>query len=189
MKGRLVVLVLLVFIGFFAVRILRAADQTMPAKGQMAPDFTLKSQDGTNITLSQFRGKWVVLYFYPKDMTSGCTIEAHNFQRDIAQYDKLNAVVIGVSVDSPGSHKEFCAKEGLTFKLAADTDKTVVKQYGSLNGVYGMANRNTFLIDPQGKIVQVWTKVDPNVHSAAILAALKMDETPMNDNRVWPTRP
>ena len=91
-----------------------------PQAGQMAPDFTLPSQDGSNISLDSFRGKWVVLYFYPKDMTTGCTIEAHNFQQDMDKYQKLDAVVVGVSVDSTGSHKEFCAKEGLSFKLLSD---------------------------------------------------------------------
>ena len=79
-----------------------AADQTLPTVGQVAPTFTLPSQDGTQISLKSFHGKWVVLYFYPKDMTTGCTIEAHNFQRDLAQYDAKNAVILGVSVDYSG---------------------------------------------------------------------------------------
>src|SRR6516164_8379041 len=78
-----------------------------PQAGQMAPDFTLPSQDGSQISLKDFRGKWVVLYFYPKDGTSGCTLEAHNFQRDLAKYQHANAVIVGVSVDSSNSHKEF----------------------------------------------------------------------------------
>ncbi len=137
----------------------RADDSAMPQAGQSAPNFTLPSQDGTPTSLDSFRGKWVVLYFYPKDMTTGCTIEAHNFQQDIAKYQKLDAVVVGVSVDSTDSHKEFCAKEGLSFKLLSDQEKKVVVQYGSLGDHMGIkiANRNTFLIDPQGKIVQVWT--------------------------------
>jgi peroxiredoxin Q/BCP len=151
-----------------------AADQTMPAVGQAAPTFTLPSQDGSQISLSSFRGKWVVLYFYPKDMTSGCTIEAHNFQRDLAQFDLRNAVILGVSVDTPDSHKQFCTKEGLTFRLLADPNHTVVDAYGSLGNFAGfkIASRNTFLIDPQGNIAKVWTKVDPHVHSAEVLAAL-----------------
>src|SRR6266700_4356758 len=126
----------------------------MPAAGQVAPTFTLPSQDGSQIALDTFHGKWVVLYFYPKDMTQGCTIEAHNFQQDLPKYDKANAVIVGVSVDSTDSHKEFCAKESLTFKLLADTEKKVVDQYGSL-GTRGVASRNTFLIDPTGKISKV----------------------------------
>jgi len=148
--------------------------QTMPAVGQVAPAFTLPSQDGSQISLDSFRGKWVVLYFYPKDMTKGCTIEAHNFQRDQAKFDAANAVILGVSVDTPDSHKEFCTKEGLTFRLLADPEHKVVDAYGSLGhfGPMTIASRNTFLINPQGKIVKEWTKVDPQVHSEEVLAAL-----------------
>ncbi len=148
--------------------------QTMPAVGQAAPTFTLPSQDGSQISLSSFRGKWVVLYFYPKDMTSGCTIEAHNFQRDLAQFDARNAVILGVSVDTPDSHKQFCTKEGLTFRLLADPKHTVVDAYGSLGNFAGfkIANRNTFLIDPQGNIAKIWTKVQVQHHSEEVLAAL-----------------
>jgi peroxiredoxin Q/BCP len=151
-----------------------AADQTLPTAGQVAPGFTLPSQDGSQISLESFRGKWVVLYFYPKDMTSGCTIEAHNFQRNLAQYEALNAVILGVSVDTPDSHKQFCTKEGLTFRLLADPNLSVVDAYGSLGSFMGfkIANRNTFLIDPQGKIAQVWTKVAPSTHSTEVLAAI-----------------
>src|SRR6201998_2212946 len=105
--------------------------QTQPAVGQAAPEFSLPTSDGSQVSLKYFKGKWVVLYFYPKDMTSGCTMEAHNFQRDLAQYDKTGAVILGVSVDSPDSHKQFCAKEGLTFKLLADPGGKVSAQYGS----------------------------------------------------------
>jgi peroxiredoxin Q/BCP len=167
--------VLVVLIAGAALTIRAIADDTaLPQAGQSAPDFTLPSQDGSNISLDSFRGKWVVLYFYPKDMTTGCTIEAHNFQQDINKYQQLNAVVVGVSVDSPGSHKEFCAKEGLSFKLLSDQDKKVVAQYGSMADYMGVkiAKRNTFLIDPQGKIVQVWTGVKPTEHSVQVLAAL-----------------
>jgi peroxiredoxin Q/BCP len=96
--------------------------------GSPAPQFTLKSQEGTPVSLQDFRGKWVVLYFYPKDFTSGCTLEAHNFQRDLAEYEKRNAVIVGVSVDDPNSHKQFCVKEGLSFKLLADTDHNFSKE-------------------------------------------------------------
>ncbi|MGA2807695.1 MAG: peroxiredoxin [Terracidiphilus sp.] len=151
-----------------------AADQTLPTVGQAAPTFTLPSQDGSQISLESFRGKWVVLYFYPKDMTSGCTIEAHNFQRDLAQFEARNAVILGVSVDTPDSHKQFCTKEGLTFRLLADPGHKVVDAYGSLGSFAGfkIANRNTFLIDPKGNIAKVWTKVNPSVHSAEVLAAI-----------------
>jgi peroxiredoxin Q/BCP len=153
----------------------RAADDAMPTAGQSAPSFTLPSQDGTPISLSSYRGKWVVLYFYPKDMTAGCTIEAHNFQRDLPRFEAENAVILGVSVDTVDSHKQFCTRDGLTFHLLADPDHKVVDLYGSLGhfGNMTIANRNTFLIDPHGKIAKVWTKVDPNLHSAEVLAAIQ----------------
>ena len=147
-----------------------AASDTVQA-GASAPNFTLPSQEDKPVSLSDYKGKWVVLYFYPKDQTTGCTIEAHNFQRDLAKYEQQNAVIVGVSVDSADSHKDFCAKQGLTFKLLADTDKKVAEQYGSLRTA-GVAARNTFLIDPQGKLAKVWTGVVPANHSEEVLAAL-----------------
>ena len=144
----------------------------VPQVGQTAPDFTLSSQDGSKISLHDFKGKWVVLYFYPKDGTSGCTLEAHNFQRDIAKYQQANAVIVGVSVDSADSHKEFCAKQGLSFKLLADTEKNVSKAYDSLVPVIHFSSRNTFLVDPNGKIAKVWEGVSPGKHSDEVLAAL-----------------
>ena len=149
-------------------------DAAMPQAGQTAPGFTLPSQDGTPTSLSSFKGKWVVLYFYPKDGTSGCTLEAHNFQQDEEKYTKLHAVIVGVSVDTVDSHKSFCAKEGLNFKLLSDADKKVVAEYGSLGSymTFKIAKRNTFLINPEGKIVKVWTGVDPSHHSAEVLAEL-----------------
>ncbi|MBT9331464.1 peroxiredoxin [Paracidobacterium acidisoli] len=159
-------------LGFATLRSFAADDASMPQIGQNAPNFTLPSEENTPVSLHTYRGKWVVLYFYPKDMTQGCTIEAHNFQRDMDKYHADNAIVLGVSVDSVDSHKEFCAKDGLGFTLLSDSTKKVVAEYGSLNGVYGMANRNTFLINPHGKIVKVWTKVNPSVHSEEVLTAL-----------------
>jgi thioredoxin-dependent peroxiredoxin len=157
------------------------AEDTMPQAGQAAPAFSLPSQEGTPISLDQYHGKWVVLYFYPKDMTTGCTIEAHNFQNAQGDFAAKNAVILGVSVDSTDSHKQFCAKDGLTFHLLSDTNHSVVTAYGSLgehNGV-SMANRNTFLIDPQGKITQVWTKVNPATAASDVLAAIPgADSTP-----------
>ena len=115
--------------------------QTQPAAGKPAPDFSLTTGDGSQVSLKDYRGKWVVLYFYPKDFTSGCTLEAHNFQRDIAKYEPLNAVILGVSVDSSQSHKDFCAKEGLNFKLLADTDAKVSDEYGSVMDYKGQEDR------------------------------------------------
>ena len=149
---------------------------SVPAVGSTAPDFTLNSQDGNPVSLSQFRGKWVVLYFYPRDMTKGCTIEAHNFQRDQPKFQAANAVVLGVSVDDTKSHQEFCTKEGLTFKLLSDTDHKVSDEYGSLTNlaVVKFSKRHTFIIDPQGKIVQEYTDVDANInqHSEQVLNEL-----------------
>jgi len=166
--------VILLAASLYTVYAAKDVEQTLPTVGQAAPTFTLPSQDGTPVSLESYHGKWVVLYFYPKDMTPGCTIEAHNFQRDQAKYDAANAVILGVSVDTPDSHKQFCTKEGLTFHLLADPDHKVVDAYGSLGhfGPMTIANRNTFLIDPTGKIVKVWTKVDPSVHSNEVLGAL-----------------
>ena len=148
-----------------------AAAGELPQVGQKAPPVTLPSQDGSKVSLKDFRGKWVVLYFYPKDNTPGCTIEAHNFQRDLSKYQEKNAVILGVSVDSSASHQDFCTKQSLTFKLLADTEKKVVAEYGSLSE-RGYASRNTFLIDPTGKIVKVWTGVKPSEHSEEVLATL-----------------
>lgn len=168
---------------YFAVRIIAlsvlcagmafslAKADDLPQVGQKAPEVTLPSQDGSIVSLKDYRGKWVVLYFYPKDNTPGCTIEAHNFQRDLAKYQEKNAVILGVSVDSSASHQDFCTKQSLTFKLLADTEKIVVAGYGSLSD-RGFASRNTFLIDPEGKIVKVWTGVKPSEHSDEVLAAL-----------------
>lgn len=145
-----------------------------PQVGAPAPAFTLTSGEGTPTALGDFAGKWVVLYFYPKDFTSGCTLEAKNFQRDQARYAEANAVVLGVSVDSAASHKDFCAKEGLTFKLLSDADARVSADYGSVREYNGakVSARNTFLIDPQGKIARVFLDVKPAGHSEEVLAAL-----------------
>src|SRR5271156_5811329 len=153
-----------------------AADQPEPpVAGSQAPDFSLPSQEGAQVSLDQFKGKWVVLYFYPKDFTSGCTIEAHNFQRDLDKYTAKNAVIVGVSVDDVNSHKSFCTKESLNFKLLADPDHTVVEKYGSVMQYNGMtlAARNTFLIDPSGVIRKVYLKVSPQGHSEEVLADLQ----------------
>lgn len=150
------------------------ASEKAPPVGAAAPDFTLNSQEGKPVNLHDFRGKWVVLYFYPKDFTSGCTEEAHNFQRDLAQYEQKNAVILGVSVDSTESHEKFCAKEGLNFKLLADTDHKVSEEYGSvLNlALKKLSARHTFLLNPEGIIVKEYLDVDTAKHSQEVLAAL-----------------
>jgi peroxiredoxin Q/BCP len=143
--------------------------------GQPAPDFTLTSQDGNQVSLSQFKGHWVVLYFYPKDFTSGCTMEAHKFQDDQDKYKALDAAIVGVSVDTPDSHKQFCTKEGLTFKLLADPTGKVPTEYDSVMDYQGtkLAARHTFLIDPSGRVVKSYMDVNPKNHSEQVLADLK----------------
>ena len=158
--------------GSFGLRAL-AADPV--AIGATAPSFTLPSQEDKPISLSDFKGKWVVLYFYPKDQTTGCTIEAHNFQRDMDKYNALNAVVLGVSLDTVESHRTWCAKDTFSFKLLADPDHKVVDAYGvpvSQHGEMKFAARQTFLISPKGKVVKVWPKVDVQTHSEEVLAEI-----------------
>ena len=151
----------------------RAAD--ILAEGAKAPNFSLPSQEDSAVSLAQYKGKWVVLYFFPKDMTTGCTIEAHKFQDALPKLNALNAVVLGVSLDTVESHKTFCTKDSLTFKLLADPDHTVIDAYGvpiTARGDNKFAARDTFLISPSGKIVKVWTNVSPNTHTDDVLAAI-----------------
>jgi len=170
---RIVLLALVVIVLVMLVPRLLSRSVT-PTAGSSAPDFTLPSQDGTPVSLKDYRGKWVVLYFYPRDQTPGCSREAHNFEVDQPKYAERNSVVLGVSVDSVESHKRFCTKDGLNFKLLADTDKKVSKLYGSLNdfGVVKISARNTFLLDPSGKIAKAYISVDPLKHSQEVLADL-----------------
>ena len=187
MSRALLLVLLCVAIVLVPVLLISAAE---PIAGSPAPQFTLKSQDGTPVSLQDYLGQWVVLYFYPKDFTSGCTLEARNFQRDLAEYKKLNAVILGVSVDNPDSHRRFCAKEGLRFKLLADTEHSVSEQYGTLmftgfaddarstfvlapDGRAAHVARKTYLIAPDGRIALVFDAVKPAEHSAEVLAALK----------------
>jgi peroxiredoxin Q/BCP len=170
---RVTLLVVAVVVSVFLVPRLFSSSGA-PGPGSAAPDFTLPSQDGTSVSLKNYRGSWVVLYFYPKDQTPGCTREAHNFQMDQSKYAERKAVVLGISMDSIDSHKKFCLKEGLNFKLLADSDGKVSSAYGSLTnlGFVKFAARHTFLIEPDGKIVKAYTNVDPVRHSEEILAAL-----------------
>src|ERR1700756_4875863 len=148
--------------------------QTQPEVGKPAPDFSLTTGDGSQVSLKDFHGKWVVLYFYPKDFTSGCTMEARNFQRDLTKYEQTGAVILGVSVDTAQSHKDFCAKEGLNFKMLADPDAKVSTEYGSIMDYKGskLAARNTFIINPKGEIAKVYTGVKPADHSEQVLKDL-----------------
>jgi peroxiredoxin Q/BCP len=143
--------------------------------GAKAPAFTLPSQDGTPVSLSDYRGKWVVLYFYPKDKTTGCTIQAHQYQSDLSKFEAHHAVVLGVSLDTAESHKSFCAQDGLTFKLLADPERQAAAAYGvPLMTFKDMKfdERDTFLISPKGTIAQVWRKVDPQKDSTIVLGAI-----------------
>jgi thioredoxin-dependent peroxiredoxin len=136
-----------------------------------APQFTLPTNTGDGkISLSDYQGKWVVLYFYPQDFTSGCTIEARRFQQDLGKYEGKNTQIVGISVDDVDSHREFCDAEGLKFPLLADVDGSVSKAYGSWLGL--MSLRHTYLIDPNGILRKVFLGVRPNTHSEEVLATL-----------------
>jgi len=147
--------------------------------GTAAPNFTLPSQEAKPVSLTDYKGKWVVLYFYPKDQTSGCSLEAHNFQRDLPKYEALHAVVLGVSADTVESHKTWCTKDGFSFKLLADPDHKTIDAYGvplMTHGTISYATRDTFLISPSGKIVKMWEVKDIAGHSAEILAAIEANK-------------
>jgi len=173
------VAIIVLVIGVAVVRAMRTGEKA-PSSGTPAPDFTLNSQDGKPLSLRDLRGKWVVLYFYPKDFTSGCTKEAHNFQRDLRQYEQKNAIILGVSVQDEATHQKFCAKEGLSFKLLADTNYQVSSDYDSLVnlGVAKLSARHTFLIDPNGVVRKTYLNVNAEKHSAAVLADLSQLQQP-----------
>jgi peroxiredoxin Q/BCP len=152
------------------------AQAAAPAVGQPAPAFKLKDQDGKVHDLADYKGKWVALYFYPKDDTPGCTTQACGFRDNIFAFSKEGAVIVGISVDDVASHKEFAEKHGLPFALLADSDKAVAKRYGVLKtymGVMEMARRDTFLIDPDGRIAKHYESVDPDGHSKVVLEDIK----------------
>lgn len=152
----------------------RAAD-TVVKPGMEAPAFTLPSQEDKPVSLSDYKGKWIVLYFYPKDKSTGCTIQAHTYQGELSKFEARNAVILGVSLDTTASHRSFCAQDGLTFKLLADPDHRVASQYGvpelTFNGMI-FDERDTILIAPDGKISQIWRKVDPRQDSTNVLAEI-----------------
>ncbi|MFZ1940426.1 MAG: peroxiredoxin [Terracidiphilus sp.] len=163
--------------GFLAYGSAVNADPLQP--GASAPNFTLPSQENTPVSLSDYKGKWIVLYFYPKDMSPGCTVEAHNFQRDLGKYDAANAVVLGVSLDTVEHHKTFCTKDSLTFKLLADPDHKVIDAYGvpvMFSPIGKLAQRDTFLISPEGKIVKFWQVKDIKAHSDEVLTAIAAEK-------------
>ena len=142
-----------------------------PPLNEPAPEFVLPTNTGDGkISLNDYRGQWVVLYFYPQDFTSGCTIEARRFQQDLPEYKARNAQILGVSVDDINSHAEFCDSEGLKFPLLADTTGNVSKAYGSWLGAASL--RHTYLIDPQGILREIYLGVRPSIHSQEVLARL-----------------
>lgn len=142
-----------------------------PALNQPAPEFTLPTNTGDGeISLSELRGKWVVLYFYPQDFTAGCTLEARRFQQDLPKYIAKNVQIIGVSADSVDSHADFCDSEGLKYPLLADTNGSVSKAYGSWMGYRSI--RHSFLIDPDGILRSTFVKVNPTIHSTEVLARI-----------------
>jgi peroxiredoxin Q/BCP len=152
-----------------------AAKRNLPAVGDEAPAFELPDQDGKSRTLSEFRGKWLVLYFYPRDDTPGCTTQACHFRDDSGSFDALGAVVCGVSVNDSDSHADFARAHKLPFTLLADRGGKVAARYGSLwnFGLVKLVKRNTFLIDPRGRAARVYLSADPERNSAQVIADLR----------------
>ncbi|MFY7886459.1 MAG: peroxiredoxin [Dolichospermum sp.] len=172
-RRQLLSFLIAVILAFFAfIPDANALGGPQPPLNQPAPDFTLPTNTGEgNISLSDYRGKWVVLYFYPKDFTPGCTLEARRFQQDLPKYMAKNTQVLGVSADDVDSHAEFCDSEGLKFPLLADTTGDVSKAYGSWMGYVSL--RHTYLIDPDGILKEIYLGVNPAIHSAEVLARLE----------------
>jgi peroxiredoxin Q/BCP len=169
MKRVLLFLLSFVYPGY----LVNAADQV--AVGDMAPEFELSDQDGRLHSLEDYRDQWVVLYFYPKDETPGCTTEACEFRDNIFAFKRLNAQILGVSLDDVESHQSFAEKHGLPFPLLADTDGDAANAYGVKTKMFGMtvAKRQTFLVNPQGKIAKHYASVSPDEHSMEVLADLR----------------
>lgn len=149
----------------------QAMGGTQPDIDQPAPTFTLPSNiESGEVSLSDYAGQWVVLYFYPRDFTSGCTLEAQRFQRDLPEYQTRNAQILGVSADDVDSHAEFCDAESLVFPLLSDPDGAVSKAYGSW--MKPMSMRHTYLISPEGTLKERFLGVRPAIHSQEVLARL-----------------
>jgi peroxiredoxin Q/BCP len=163
-----------------------------PAVGSPAPNFRLQDQDGNWHTLDQYRGKWVVLYFYPKDNTPGCTTQACELRDNIFAFREAGATILGISVDDVKSHAEFAKEHRLPFRILADSKKETAKAYGVLTkfmGVMELAQRDTFLIDPQGRVARHWVKVDPKGHSEMVLAELKAQQAKAGTPATAPAAP
>ncbi len=154
-----------------------AAWAATPEVGTPAPAFKLQDQAGAWHELNDYHGKWVVLYFYPKDDTPGCTTQACEFRDNIFAFNKLGAVILGISVDDVASHKQFAEEHSLPFTLLADSTKETAKTYGVLRSALGLmeiASRETFIIDPEGRVAKHYASVDPKGHSQMVLADLKV---------------
>jgi thioredoxin-dependent peroxiredoxin len=152
------------------------AQAQSPTIGSPAPEFKLQDQNGKWHELKNYRGKWVALYFYPKDQTPGCTTQACEFRDNIFAFKEAGTQILGVSVDDVESHKKFAEKHGLPFPLLADSTKATAKKYGVLKSFLGtmeLAKRETFLIDPQGNVVKRYVDVDPKGHSQIVLKDIK----------------
>jgi thioredoxin-dependent peroxiredoxin len=167
----------LAIIGLAAAQIANSAEfSAAPEVGVTAPAFRLQDQAGAWHSSSDYRGKWLVLYFYPKDDTPGCTTQACEFRDNLFAFNKLDAVVVGVSVDDVASHQAFAEEHSLPFTLLADSTKETAKAYGVLRSVLGLmeiASRETFIIDPEGRIAKHYRGVDPKGHSQAVLKDLR----------------
>lgn len=171
---KILAVVALLILVLMAVRAVAFAG-TVPKVGQSAPDFNLPDAKSQSHRLTDYVGKWLVLYFYPKDDTPGCTKEACSFRDDLFQLDKLGAKVVGISVDDTGSHARFAQKYHLPFPLLADKDGKVAASYGALTnlGIIKIAKRYTFLIDPNGNIAKIYLNVDTSRHSTEIIYDLE----------------
>jgi thioredoxin-dependent peroxiredoxin len=163
---------------FFSMIVLALAGAASanPETGDPAPAFRLQDQQGEWHSLDDYRGRWVALYFYPKDDTPGCTTEACAFRDDIFKFKKLGVAIVGISVDDVESHKAFAEKHSLPFTLLADADKSVAREYGVLTTYEGreLASRQTFLIDPEGNVAKHYERVDAKQHSPEVLADLEV---------------
>jgi thioredoxin-dependent peroxiredoxin len=175
MTLKLIFYTVILLLAFFGYRSYAAAADSLKI-GDDAPGFTLNDAEGKTHYLTDYAGKYLVMYFYPKDDTPGCTKEACHFRDDISQFEKLGANVVGVSVDNSTSHANFAKKYNLPFPLLIDSNGTVAESYHSLTNFYfvKIAKRHTFLINPAGKIAKVYTNVDTSKHSQQIIDDLKL---------------
>jgi peroxiredoxin Q/BCP len=174
MRRNVLLFLLSLFVGAAAPAFAADTPANMPQVGQVAPDFRLQDQNGHWHTPADHKGRWLVMYFYPKDFTVGCTTQVCTFRDDIAKLRKAGADVVGVSLDNVKSHQEFAEKYHVPFPLLSDADSKVASTYGVLtsHGDMHYAKRTTFLIDPNGKIAKVYTDVDPEKNSSQVLADL-----------------